>query len=63
MAGPHLLDRPDHRHALRLAAVSACIFDAVERGTVAPHNFDKDWASPTYRLVRIGVVAFAAVVA
>jgi small-conductance mechanosensitive channel len=38
-------------------------FDAIERGTVAPHNFDKDWASPTYRLVRIGVVAFAAVIA
>ena len=48
------------RYVLRLIRL---FFDAVERGTVAPHNFDKDWASPTYRLVRIGVVAFAAVVA
>jgi len=38
-------------------------FTAVESGTITLSQFDPDWAKPTYRLVRIGVVAFALVVA
>jgi len=38
-------------------------FEEIERGAVAFENFDPDWAMPTYRLVRILVVAFAVVVA
>ncbi len=38
-------------------------FEAVEGGSVALGGFAPDWALPTYRLVRILVLAFAAVVA
>jgi small-conductance mechanosensitive channel len=38
-------------------------FTAVEQGTVAPAGFDREWAAPTYRIVRLVVVAFAVVVA
>jgi small-conductance mechanosensitive channel len=48
------------RWVLRLALV---FFQTVERGVVKLHNFEPDWAMPTYRLVRIGIIAFALVVA
>jgi len=38
-------------------------FDAIERGGVRFQNFDPDWAIPTYKVLRIFVVAFAIVVA
>ncbi|MCM8597018.1 mechanosensitive ion channel domain-containing protein [Accumulibacter sp.] len=38
-------------------------FDAVGRGAVTLPKFDRDWAVPTYRLLRFGIVAFALVVA
>ena len=38
-------------------------FEAVGQGTVRLANFEPDWAEPTYKIVRIAVVAFALVVA
>ncbi len=38
-------------------------FEAVHRGRVTLVNFEADWAMPTYRLLRIAVIAFALVVA
>jgi len=38
-------------------------FGAVESGSVTLSGFDRDWSWPTYRIVRLLVVAFAVVVA
>jgi small-conductance mechanosensitive channel len=38
-------------------------FEAVERGGVALTNFDPDWAQPTYKIVRVLIVAFGLIVA
>ncbi len=38
-------------------------FSAVQQGTVKLSGFDADWGLPTYRIVRILVIAFALVVA
>jgi small-conductance mechanosensitive channel len=38
-------------------------FSGVAEGTVRLRSFDRDWALPTYRLLRVAVVAFALVVA
>ena len=38
-------------------------FDALGRGTVRLRNFDPEWAEPTYKIVRLAVVAFALIVA
>ena len=38
-------------------------FEAVSRGHVTLSSFDAEWARPTYRIVRIAIVAFALVVA
>ena len=38
-------------------------FDAVGRGSVALSGFDPEWAKPTFKIVRLVVIAFAAVVA
>ena len=38
-------------------------FDAVGSGAIQLANFAPEWAVPTYRLVRIGVIAFGLVVA
>ena len=38
-------------------------FEAVAKGHVTLSNFESDWALPTYRIVRIAIVAFALVVA
>jgi small-conductance mechanosensitive channel len=48
------------RYLLRLIRL---FFDAVDSGTVILQDFDREWARPTYRLVRLLVVAFAVVVA
>ncbi len=39
------------------------LFSAVEQGSVTLKGFDRDWAMPTYRILRLLVVAFAVVVA
>ena len=38
-------------------------FDAVARGSVAFSGFEAEWAGPTYKLVRVAVVAFGVIVA
>lgn len=38
-------------------------FATIETGTVRVRGFDSQWSVPTYRLVRIGVIAFSLVVA
>ena len=38
-------------------------FRAVARGQVKLQDFDREWADPTYKLVRAGVIVFALVVA
>ena len=38
-------------------------FAGVEKRTIAFTNFDPDWAWPTYRIIRLLVIAFAVVVA
>ena len=48
------------RLALRMTRV---FFDALARGTVKLTSFDADWAQPTYKIVRIAVVAFGLIVA
>jgi small-conductance mechanosensitive channel len=48
------------RYLLRLLHL---FFAAVEHGTVVLRDFDREWAMPTYRIVRLLVVAFAVVVA
>jgi len=39
------------------------VFGAIEQGSVAVKGFDREWSWPTYRIVRLLVVAFAVVVA
>lgn len=46
-----------------LLKIMRLYFDAVERGSVQFRNFDPEWAIPTYKVLRIFVVAFAVVVA
>ena len=48
------------RYVLKLARL---FFLAIEHGTVTFQGFDPDWAIPTYKVVRIFIVAFAVVVA
>jgi small-conductance mechanosensitive channel len=48
------------RVALKLIRL---FFEAVERGGVRLEGFDPDWAQPTYKIVRVAVVAFGLVVA
>ena len=38
-------------------------FEAVERGKVSFASFEPEWALPTYKLLRLGIVAFALIVA
>ena len=38
-------------------------FEAVGRGTVTLGGFDAEWAQPTYKIVRVAVVAFGLIVA
>jgi small-conductance mechanosensitive channel len=48
------------RFALKLIRL---FFDAVERGGVKLENFEPEWAQPTYKILRIAIVAFGLVVA
>ena len=48
------------RYALRLVRL---FFDNIAAGTVRLRDFDREWAGPTYKLVRLLVIAFALVVA
>jgi small-conductance mechanosensitive channel len=48
------------RYALKLIRL---FFDGVGAGTIRLRGFDAEWAQPTYRLVRLLVIAFALVVA
>ena len=38
-------------------------FAGVARGTIRPKGFDQDWSWPTYRLLRLAIIAFAVVLA
>jgi small-conductance mechanosensitive channel len=38
-------------------------FVGIERGTVTLASFEREWAMPTYRLIRLLIIAFAVVVA
>ena len=46
-----------------LLGLTRLFFDAVGRGHVALSGFEPEWALPTYRIVRMAVIAFALVVA
>jgi small-conductance mechanosensitive channel len=48
------------RYALKLIML---LFEAIANGAVSFAGFDTEWAMPTYRMVRVLVVAFALVVA
>ena len=48
------------RYTLRVIRV---LFDGLASGTVTLSGFEADWAAPTYRLIRILVIAFALIVA
>ena len=46
-----------------LLRVTRLFFDALAKGQVALSGFEAEWAGPTYRITRLGVIAFALVVA
>ena len=48
------------RFILKLLAM---YFTAIGNGTIVLRNFEAAWATPTYRLIRFGVIAFGLVVA
>ncbi|GAB5451456.1 MAG: mechanosensitive ion channel family protein [Halioglobus sp.] len=43
--------------------VTRTFFERIDRGWIRLNSFDRDWALPTYRIVRILIIAFALVVA
>jgi len=48
------------RYLLKLIRM---IFEAIERGGLTFKGFDAEWAAPTFRIVRVLVIAFGAIVA
>jgi small-conductance mechanosensitive channel len=46
-----------------LLRVVRLFFEAVGRGTVKLSGFDADWAAPTYKIIRVAIVAFGLIVA
>jgi small-conductance mechanosensitive channel len=48
------------RYVLKLAQA---YFDGIEHGTIRLREFEPEWAQPTFRIVRVLIVAFALVVA
>ncbi len=48
------------RYFLKLARL---LFSGIEHGTIQVSGFESDWAAPTYKIVRLLVVAFGVVVA
>jgi small-conductance mechanosensitive channel len=43
--------------------ITRLLFEAIERGQVRLARFDPEWAQPTYKIVRLAVVAFGLIVA
>jgi small-conductance mechanosensitive channel len=48
------------RYVLRVARF---FFAGLDQGTITLANFDRDWAWPTYRIIRVLIIAFTLVVA
>jgi small-conductance mechanosensitive channel len=48
------------RYVLRLTRL---FFSGIANGTIQPAGFDRDWAWPSYRLLRFAVIAFALAIA
>jgi len=48
------------RYVLRLVWL---FFGGIATGRIRPSGFDREWAWPTYRLARLGIAAFAVVIA
>jgi small-conductance mechanosensitive channel len=48
------------RYLLKLTRL---FFEAMGQGTVTIAGFDREWASPTYKIIRLLIIAFAVVVA
>ncbi|MCX6247387.1 MAG: mechanosensitive ion channel family protein [Bacteroidetes bacterium] len=48
------------RYLLKLIKL---LFTGIHQGAIVIKNFDAEWAMPTYRILRVGVVAFAVIVA
>jgi small-conductance mechanosensitive channel len=48
------------RYGLKLLRL---FFDGIGRGSIVFEGFDAEWAAPTYKIVRMAVIAFAVVVA
>ncbi|MGA7990708.1 MAG: mechanosensitive ion channel family protein [Thermoanaerobaculia bacterium] len=48
------------RYGLKLVRL---FFTGIENGTITLRNFEREWAKPTYDIVRFLIIAFAAVVA
>jgi small-conductance mechanosensitive channel len=46
-----------------LLGLTRLFFDAVSKGRVTLSGFEPEWAPPTYRIVRLAMIAFALVVA
>jgi len=46
-----------------LLRIVRMFFETVGRGAVKLSNFDPDWAAPTYKIVRVAVIAFGLIVA
>jgi len=46
-----------------LLRIGRLFFDALAKGSVALSGFEPEWALPTYRIVRMAVIAFALVLA
>jgi small-conductance mechanosensitive channel len=43
--------------------ITRLFFKEIERGTIEFRNFEREWATPTYKIVRFLIIAFAIVVA
>src|SRR6266566_1263265 len=50
-------------HLPNLVFLVMLVFTSLERGTVTFAGFEREWAVPTYRIVRIAIIGFAAVIA
>ena len=46
-----------------IVRLTRLFFEAVEHGRVTLTNFDREWSQPTYKIVRIAIVAFGLIVA
>jgi len=46
-----------------LLGILQLFFSGIERGAIKLPDFEPEWAQPTYRLTRLGVIAFTAIVA